>query len=247
MKSLKIFVSSLLVFSLMGTPVFADVTNSISYTQNNNSGNTTNTTITNNSTSTTNSNNTTNTNNNSNNITTNSNNTVNNTYNISYYIPYSTNEDNNTGANNIAVTMDQKLCIGGMSILDNFTTIKNNYSKYYCANSSTNLLFFNGGPGNYGDFLMTLELNNKGYLNRITYLQWNLTNPVLSLKLGNIKPGDDSSVISKEYGQWDDVKLQYDVKRIIYNHFSYKNMPVQLTIYVNNYTNQIYGYEISLI
>lgn len=184
---------------------------------------------------------------NSNNTTTNSNNTINNTYNVSYYIPTTTNADTtNEITNDIAVTMDQKLCIGGMSIIDSFSTIKNNYSKYYSASSTTNLLFFNGGPGDYGDFLMTLELNNYGHLNRITYLQWNLTNPVLSLKLGNIKPGDNASVIANEYGQWDDTIIKNDVKQIIYNHLSYKTFPVKLIIYVNNFTNQIYGFEISL-
>jgi hypothetical protein len=142
--------------------------------------------------------------------------------------------------------LDNNLKIGGLSILDSFTTIVNNYQQYYDPNNNPQLKFFSGGPGDYGDFLLTLELSHTGNISRITYLQWNLINPILTMNLGSLKPGDSMDLATVQYGKPDDVVVNNEVKQVIYNNLSYKTYPVKLIIYVNSYTNQIYGYEVSL-
>lgn len=239
MKCLKSIFCLLLAVNLLTVPVQAVADNS--YNSNNitaiNSNS--NNTVTNNS--------------NSNN--TNSNNNITNIIN-SYYMPYNNTQVTYNGttsygmtdntSENLSSLFDKKLCIGGISILDNFATIKNNYSAYLKPSTNPNLIFFNGGSGIYGDFLLTLELNNLGHINRISYSQFNLINPVLTMNLGNIKIGDGINALFREYGQWDDKIVNYDVEQIIYNNFSYKMYPIKLIVYINNYTKQIYGYEISL-
>lgn len=257
MKILKL-TSSLLIFSLLGMAVPAQaVTNSNSWyysnQQSSNSGNTIDSGNSMNSGNTTNSGNTVNSGNttiNSNNMI-NSNNTVNN-----YYQPTVNTATSNNGsltngltgnaATNLDSMLDNNLKIGGISILDSFTTIVNNYQQYYKPNNNPQLKFFNGGAGDYGDFLLTLELSNRGNLTRITYLQWNLINPILTMNLGALKPGDSIDLIAVQYGKPDQVVVRDEVKQVIYNNLSYKTYPVNLIIYVNNYTNQIYGYEVSL-
>lgn len=208
---------------------------------------------TNDSGNTINSGNTSNSNNtiiNSNNIV-NSNNTTNNYYQPTVNTAITNNSYLQNGlssdpAKNLDSMLDNNLKIGGISILDSFTTVVNNYQQYYKPQNNPQLKFFNGGSGDYGDFLLTIELSNKGNISRISYLQWNLINPIVKMNLGSLKAGDSIDLIAFQYGKPDEVVVRDEVKQVIYNNLSYKIYPITLRIYVNNYTNQVYGYEVAL-
>lgn len=139
-----------------------------------------------------------------------------------------------------------KLCINGISIIDNYSKILNNYNQYLKPSSTAMLKFFNGGSGQYGDFLMTVELRNAKVIGRITYLQYNFTNPILTMNLGNLKIGDGKNKIISEYGKYDREEINGDVDRLFYDNFSYQGQAVNLIIYTNKQTSNVYGYEISL-
>lgn len=146
-------------------------------------------------------------------------------------------------ANNINID------IGGICIGDAYWKVEGLYGKYYSKASLNNEKYFISGITNanvYGDNMLIVDLANDKSINRIVYLQNKVEGYTGSfVNLDTVKINDDENTLISKYGKWNDEKVEYDVKRLFYNNFTYNNKPMSMIIYVHNKTNKIYGYELS--
>lgn len=152
-------------------------------------------------------------------------------------------ELSNTNKSNI-INDKSLITIGKYTIMDDSQLIKNEYDQYFLKSSSNeSTLFFNGGTGQYGNFMLSIKLQNQKYINSISYSQWDESSPI-TMNLGNIKIGDNKDILLSIYGQWDNEEVNYDVKQLIYKNLTYNGMSLQLIVFADSRTNLIYGYKV---